>query len=101
MVELDRIDDHEVLQVVLVGRVVAVPGHHVEGTVPLHRLEQTALELVDHAVLDVDVDVLEPGRRRQKVARVRQTVGTYFLILNQTIFTNRILDKKIQGTFSK
>lgn len=35
MVESHTVDDHEVLQVVLVGCVVAVPGHHIEGGVVL------------------------------------------------------------------
>ena len=61
VVELDRIDDHEIGQVVSVGRIIAVPGYHVERTVILDSLEQMTLVLVKDRVLDV-VDVLEPGR---------------------------------------
>ena len=74
MIELDGIDDHELWQVVLVRRVVAVPGHHVERAVVLHCAEQVTLELVDHLVVDT-VHVFEPGRRSDKVSRIGQSVG--------------------------
>lgn len=45
MIEGDRIDDHEVGEIVLVGHVVAVPRHHIERGVALLRREQHALVL--------------------------------------------------------
>ncbi len=74
MIEFDGIDDHKLGQVVLVRRVVAVPGHYVERAVVLHCAEQVALVFVDHLVVDT-VDVFEPGRRSQKVSRIGQSVG--------------------------
>ena len=74
VVEGDGIDDHEVLEVVLVRRVVAVPGDHVERAVILSGLEQTSLIFVDDFI--VDVDVFEPGRWRLEISRIGQTVGT-------------------------
>ncbi len=45
VVEGDGVDDAEVLQVILVGHVVAVPGHNVEGRVVLVGHEQVTLIL--------------------------------------------------------
>lgn len=75
MVEGNGVDDHELSQVVLVGGVVAVPGHDVEGAVALLGLEQVALVLGRDRVAGVHLAVLEPRRRRKEVARVGQSVG--------------------------
>ena len=45
MVEGDCVDDHEVLQVVLVGCVVPVPGHHVKWRVVLQRHGRISLNI--------------------------------------------------------
>lgn len=45
VVKRDRVDDHEVGEVIFVGHVVPVPRHHVERGVALLRLEQHALVL--------------------------------------------------------
>lgn len=75
VVERDRVDDHELGEVVFKGDVVAVPGDHVEGAVALFGLEQVALVLGGHRV--VHAAVLVPRRRRQEVAGVCQAVGPY------------------------
>ncbi len=73
MVEADRIDRVEPPQIVLVGRVVAVPGDHVERRMVQSRRPQPALEFLDQ--LGGAIDVLEGGHGRQEVARIGQAVG--------------------------
>eukprot|EP01136_Pigoraptor_vietnamica_P024412 Opistho-1_new@77441 len=68
-----RVDDHEVGEVVLEWRVVAVPRDDVEGTVVHARLKEVVLVLVHDA--EVARALLIPRRGRQKIARVRKTVG--------------------------
>lgn len=45
MIKADRVNDHELGQVVFVGHIVAMPGHHIEDTVVLFGDKQAALEL--------------------------------------------------------
>ncbi len=73
MVKRDSVDGAELGQVVLVGRVVAVPGRHVEGGEGLHRLKYSPAQLVHHH--KVHLPVLVPGHRRLKIPRRRQSVG--------------------------
>ena len=68
VIERNGIDDHKMLEVVHVRCVVAVPCHHVEGTVVLSGLEQTSLVFVDDLILDIDV--FEPGRWRLEISRI-------------------------------
>ncbi len=95
MVKGRGIDHHEVAQVVLAGRIVAVPGHHVEWRVVLpvkHRsalisntstgfplphvlgLKEGALKAAHNGVLLLLVLVRRHGR--QKIPRIGQAVGT-------------------------
>ena len=74
MVILDRVDDHKVGQVVHVGSIIAMPGHHIKGAVILDGLEQVALIFVDDLVLLLDI--LEPSGRRFEIARVSQSIGS-------------------------
>ena len=60
MVERNRVDHHEFAQVVLVGYVVAVPGHHVKRAVVLLIDEEFSLEFGDDFVV-VDVAVFVGG----------------------------------------
>ncbi len=73
MVEADRVDGIEARQVVLVGRVVAVPGHHVEWRVIEAGRPQLARELGDE--LELAGLVLVARHRAQEVARIGQAVG--------------------------
>ena len=45
VIEGDGVDDAEVLEVVLVGGIVTVPGNHVEGRVILVGYKQVTLKL--------------------------------------------------------
>lgn len=45
MIKADRVDDHEFGQVVFVGHIVAMPGHHIEDRVLLFGHKKAALEL--------------------------------------------------------
>ena len=78
MIKWDRVDHHEVVQVILEGRIVAVPGHHVEARMILDRLEQCALELVHYFELNV-LTVFVPGRRSEKVSRISQAISAFEL----------------------
>ena len=72
MIEADRVDDVEAREVVLVRRVVAVPGDDVERRMVdlrRHRLPQNFATSSSGAV-----DVLVRGDRRQEVARVGEPV---------------------------
>lgn len=75
MVVRDGVHAVEVVEVVLVGRVVAVPRHHVERRVGQRRLEQVPAELVDDPEVG-GLAVLEGRHGVQEVARVGQAVGT-------------------------
>ena len=73
MVESHSADGAEQSQVVLVGRVVAVPGHDVEGREGLLRTEQPVVELAEDC--EGAAALLEAGDRGEEVPRVRQSVG--------------------------
>ncbi|MNM86767.1 hypothetical protein D3C81_989290 [compost metagenome] len=73
VVEADRADGVEAAQVVLVRRVVAVPGHHVQRRMADPGTPQVALELGHQ--LEIALAVFIAGHRRQEVARVGQAVG--------------------------
>ena len=64
VVEGHRVDAVEVRQVVLVGRIVAVPRHHVQRRVIDAAAPETAAELRNHRNMLFDVFVC--GHRRQK-----------------------------------
>ena len=74
MVEGDGVDGAELGQVVLVGRIVAVPGDHVERRERLHRLKHAPSQLVHHHKLHLPV--LIPGYRRLKIPGCCQSIGT-------------------------
>lgn len=59
MIEADRVDDHELSQIVFVRHVISMPGDHVERRVILRGLEQGALELRDDLEVS-DGAVLKP-----------------------------------------
>ena len=73
MIEGHRVDALEPVQVVLVGRVVAAPGHDVERRVVDLGLPQSAAELRHQT--EVALAILERGDRRHEVARVGQPEG--------------------------
>ncbi len=81
MVEFDRVDDHEIGQVVFVRNVIAVPSDDIERTVLLDGLKEVAAVLVDDFVLDVNV--FEPSRRCFEIPRIGKSVRTCFFFLNQ------------------
>ncbi len=74
MVEGDGVDGAELGQVVLVGRIVAMPGDHIERRERLHRFKHAPAQLVHHHKLHLPV--LIPGYRRLKVPGCCQAVGT-------------------------
>ena len=73
VVEQNRADRREAAEVVLVGRVVAVPGDHVERRVGDLRHPQRTAPL--HGQLRGCVAILVGRDRGQEVARVGQAVG--------------------------
>ena len=75
MVEADRADGVEAAQVVLVGRVVAVPGDHVERGVIERRRPQIGRRTSPRSS-NVAVAVLVAGDRGEEVARIGEPVGT-------------------------
>ena len=75
MIEGDCVNDAEVLQVVLVGDVVSVPGNNVEGRVVLVSNEQVALVLRDDLEIR-NIPVFVAGNRNEEVAGVGQSIGT-------------------------
>ncbi len=75
MIKRDRIDDAEVLEVVLVGHVVAVPGDNIEGRVILVGDEEMTLILGNDFEVG-NVAVLVPSDGSEEVAGVGQSVGT-------------------------
>ena len=74
MVVGDCIQGAEVRQVVLVGRIVAVPGHHIEGREGLAGLEQPAVELVQDLV--GGLAVLESGYGSLEVPGIGEAIRT-------------------------
>ena len=73
MVVADRADGVEAAQIVFVGRIVAVPGHHIERrVVDLGGPEMTAQ--LGHQ-LEIAFQVFIGGHRRLEITRVGQTVG--------------------------
>lgn len=73
VVKGDSVDGAELGEIVLAGRVVAVPGRHVEGREGLHRLKHAPAQLVHHH--KVNLPVLVPGLRRLEVPRRCQAIG--------------------------
>lgn len=72
MIEGNRIDDHEFVEVVFVGDVISVPGYHVERTVVLFGDVQLAVILTHNLVIDFSIFVNRDWRL--KISRVRQAV---------------------------
>ncbi len=75
MIKRDGIDDAEVLEVVLVGHVVAVPGDDIEGRVILMGDEEMALILGNDPEVG-NVAVLVPSDGSEEVTGIGQSVGT-------------------------
>ena len=73
MVVADRANGVKESQIILVRRVVAVPRHHIEGTVRLLIPEELPLELAIDAPLLLSF-VLVPRDRRLKMHRIRQAI---------------------------
>jgi len=75
VIEGDGVDDTVVLQIVLVGDVVAVPGHHVKGRVILMSHEQMSLVFGDN--LEVwNIPVFVASHRNLEVPGIGQTIGS-------------------------
>lgn len=72
VIERNRVNDHELVQIVLEGDVIPVPSYHVEGAVSLSGNEQLAVKFTEDLV--VGFAVLVAGDRRLKVSRIRQAV---------------------------
>jgi hypothetical protein len=75
VIKRDGIDDAEVLEVVLVGHVVAVPGDDIEGRVILMGDEEMALILGNDPEVG-NVAVLVPSDGSEEVTGIGQSVGT-------------------------
>ena len=73
MVEADGADRGEGAQIVFVGRVIAVPRHHVDRRMRQRGLEQRAAPF--HVQFGRRVLVLVGRDRRQEVARIGEAVG--------------------------
>lgn len=74
MVKGHSVNRAELCQIIFVGRIVAMPGDHVEGREGLHRLKHAAAQLVhDHKV---GLPVLVPCHRRLEIPRRCQAIGT-------------------------
>ena len=82
MVKAHRVDAVEACHVVLVGRIVAVPGNHVKRRVIDLRAPQPAQDLGDH--FERAFAILVGGDRRKKVPRIGQPVGTDGAQVRQT-----------------
>ena len=74
VVERNRINDHESIEVVFEGDVIPVPSHHVERTMVLLGGEQLTLVLANYLV--IGVSILVPCHRRFEVPWIRQAVCT-------------------------
>lgn len=74
MIETDRVDDHEARQVVFVRRIIAMPGDDIEWRMILQGFKQNSLELRNDFVI-VDISILEPSGRCEKVTWLSETVG--------------------------
>ena len=73
MIEAHRADDDEAREIVFVGREIAVPGDDIERRMVHLRRPQIALEFGDQAARRRGV--LVSRDRRQKIARIGETVG--------------------------
>lgn len=74
VVVADGIDGVEVLEVVFVGGIIAVPGHHIEGGEGHGGLKQHASILIDRRMRHLHILI---GRYRiQEIFGVRQAIGT-------------------------
>ena len=73
VIERDGVDDAEVLEVVLVGDVVSVPGHNIEGRVILVGDEEVALIFRNHFEVR-NVAVLVPSDRSEEVSGIGESV---------------------------
>lgn len=78
MIERDGIDDHELIEIVFVRYVIAMPCDHVKGAVTLIGHKQ--LSLIFTYDLVIDLAILVPSYRCLKVSRIRQTVRSCSLI---------------------
>lgn len=74
VIEADRVDDHEIRQVVFVRRIIAVPCDDIERRVILRCLEKRPLELRDDCVTFYG-PVFKPSCRGEKVTWIGQAVG--------------------------
>ncbi len=75
MIKRDGVDDAEVLEVVLVGHVVAVPGDDIEGRVILVGDEEMTLILGNDPEVG-NVAVLVPSDGSEEVTGIGQSIGT-------------------------
>src|SRR3546814_6384753 len=73
VVDAYRAECVEAAQVVLAGRVVAVPGYHVQRRMPDRRAPQVALELGDQ--LEVALGLLVRRIRGEEVSLIGKAVG--------------------------
>ena len=81
MIDADGVDDREAREIVLVGDVVAPPGHDVERRViDTARVQPSAVLCRE---FEVALTVLEGRDRRHEVARVREPVRTHEPALRQ------------------
>ncbi len=84
VVKGDCVDDTEVLQVILVRHIVAMPGHNIKGWMILMSHEQVALVLWNDLVVG-NISVFIPGNRGQEVSRIGQTICSW----NQLCLNNK------------
>jgi hypothetical protein len=75
VIKRDGVDDAEVLEVVLVGHVVAVPGDDIEGRVILVGDEEMTLILGNDPEVG-NVAVLVPSDGSEEVTGIGQSIGT-------------------------
>ncbi len=75
MIKRDGVDDTEVLEVVLVRHVVAVPGDDIEGRVILVSDEEMALILGNDFEVG-NVAVFVPSNGSEEVTGIGQSIGT-------------------------
>lgn len=78
VIKRDGIDDHELIEIVFVRYVIAMPCDNVKGTVTLSSYKQ--LSLIFTCDLVFNFAILVPSHRRLKVSRIRQTVRSYALV---------------------
>ncbi len=81
MVEADGADRREGAQIVFVGRVIAVPGHHVDRRMRQLGLEQRAAPF--HVQFGRRVLVLIGRDRREEIARIGKAIGADRAALRQ------------------